>query len=191
VPARSSALYRLAWIFYLALAVAGALWIGLERGPNAARLFVVPRQLALDVAAGLAAALVLGGGWWLARRGTSLAGELERRLASVLVGVGAPELVALALLSGFAEELFFRGAVQGAWGPVAATLLFALLHNGRGREFRLWSLFALLAGATFAALTVWRGTLLPAMLAHVVVNHFGLRRLARLAAPGGEERAAP
>ena len=38
------------------------------------------------------------------------------------------------------QEVFFRGALQHAWGPVWATLAFALLHSGPGRTFLAWTL---------------------------------------------------
>jgi uncharacterized protein len=82
------------------------------------------------------------------------------------------------VLSGFAEELFFRGAVQGAIGWLPATLAFALLHTGPGRAFRLWTLFALLAGLLFGALMELRGNLLGPVVAHFLVNAVNLWRLA-------------
>jgi len=89
------------------------------------------------------------------------------------------EAVALAVLSGFAEELFFRGAVQGAFGWLPATLAFAVLHSGPGKAFRLWTLFAAVAGLVFAGLTVWRGNLLAPIVGHFLVNAVNLGRLAR------------
>ena len=102
---------------------------------------------------------------------------LEELLGELLGGITAPQAIALAALSGFAEELFFRGAVQGAVGWLAASLLFALLHSGPGRELRLWTLFALCAGLLFGALMLWRGNLLAPVLAHFVVNAVNLYRL--------------
>ena len=78
------------------------------------------------------------------------------------------EIAALALLSGLAEELFFRGAMQGALGWPLATLTFAVLHTGPGRVYRVWTLFAAIAGLLLAGLVVWRGTLLPAIVAHIL-----------------------
>jgi membrane protease YdiL (CAAX protease family) len=76
--------------------------------------------------------------------------------------------------------------VQSAWGWIPATALFALLHSGPGPAFRLWTLFALVAGLLFAALVLWRGNLLPAVVGHVVVNAINLSRLAAEAAQAGE-----
>ena len=108
-----------------------------------------------------------------------MARDLERTIASLLDGLSPPDALALALISGFAEELFFRGAVQGSWGIVAATLLFALLHTGPGRPFLLWTAFALIAGAAFGVLAQERGNLLAPITAHVLVNAVNLTRLTK------------
>ena len=104
---------------------------------------------------------------------------MEERLAELLGPIDLSEVVALALLSGFAEELFFRGAVQGSWGWLPATVLFALLHTGPGPAFRLWTLFAAVAGMVLAALMIWRGNLLAPVVAHGLLNGINLGRLVR------------
>jgi len=178
-PETPGRLYRFAWGLYMLLAVAGALWIGLRRGVIPLSLFVDPRTWWLDLGAGLALGLLLLGAWWGAERTFPLAKELEARLAGALGPISGSEAIALALLSGFAEELFFRGAVQGALGWAAATVLFGLLHSGPGKAFRLWTLFALLAGGLMGGLMAWRGNLLGPVAGHVLVNAVNLRRLAR------------
>ena len=171
--------YRLAWIFYLVLAIAGLVWIGLAgKGPIPLRLFADPRGWPLDLALGAAAGLLLIAVWRLGRRFLPAARELNDQIAKLLAGLTRADALGLALLSGFAEELFFRGAVQGALGWIPATVLFGLLHTGPGRPFRLWTLFALLAGLLFGLLVLWRGNLLPAVLAHIVDNAVNLTALA-------------
>ena len=173
-------LLRVAFLFYLLLAVAGALALGwLRGGPIPLAAFLRPTELALDLGLGLAAAALLALAWELARRHLAPAAELEARLGELVSGLRAEEAVALALLSGIAEETFFRGALQEGLGWIAATLLFALLHSGPSPALRLWGLFALAAGALFAGLVVWRATLAPAMVAHVTVNVLNLLRLSR------------
>ncbi|MDI3298024.1 MAG: CPBP family intramembrane metalloprotease [Bacillota bacterium] len=64
-----------------------------------------------------------------------------------------------------AEETLFRGWLQPAAGPVAATLLFVLVHiQYLGRPPALLALTAY--GAVLAALRAWSGGLLAPWLAH-------------------------
>jgi len=179
----------------MVLALGGAIWIGL-------RLGVIPLSLLIghgwwiDLGVGLAAGLLLLGAWWGAERTFPLARELEARLGEALGPITPSEALALAVLSGFAEELFFRGAVQGALGWGAATILFGLLHSGPGKAFRLWTLFAVLAGALFGGIMAWRGNLLGPVVGHFLVNAVNLRRLARDSArlpraeAGGEKESS-
>lgn len=191
-PIRPSSVrvYRVAWLVYLLLAIAGAVWFGLARGGLALEQFADPGTWLLDLLWGAGAGAGLLGLWLAGRAVLPAARDLERVIADVLAGLTPSDALALALISGFAEELFFRGAVQGSWGIVPATLLFGLLHTGPGRPFLLWTLFALVAGAVFGALALFRGNLLAPIAAHVLVNAVNLRRLATLA-PGPEDDAVP
>jgi membrane protease YdiL (CAAX protease family) len=171
-------LYRFAWGLYLFLALAGAIWIGFQKGVIPLSLFLDTRRWWLDLGLGLGAGLLLLGLWAAVERIFPLARDLEARLAQALGPLSSSEAFALALLSGFSEELFFRGAVQGTLGLVAATLLFGLLHSGPGKELRLWTLFALLAGGILGLLMQWRGNLLGPVAGHFLVNAVNLRRLA-------------
>ncbi|MCB1055868.1 MAG: CPBP family intramembrane metalloprotease [Acidobacteria bacterium] len=185
-------LYRIAWVFYLILAIVGVVWIGLDErpaGPCAgggicSALFVQPTLWPLDLLLGLGTALVVIVAWELVRRVVPLAQRLEEQLARMVGDLGTDEALAIALVSGFSEELFFRGAVQGSLGWPIATALFALMHTGSGRALRLWTVYAAVAGLVFAGLTEWRKNLLPAIVAHVAINAFGLWRLSRSTAAG-------
>ena len=113
--------------------------------------------------------------------------RLSRELAAAVGPIPVNEALALALLSGIGEELFFRGALQGSIGLWWASAIFALLHTGPGRAFRMWTLLAAAAGLGLGALVLWRGNLLAAILAHAAFNALGLVRLSRLAAGLGGE----
>jgi len=185
IPPAPGRLYRFAWALYLGMALAGSLWIGLRMGVIPLSLFVDVERWWLDLALGAAAGLVLLGLWMGAERMLPRARELEQQLGALLGSISPSEAVALALLSGFAEELFFRGALQGEWGWLVASVLFALLHSGPGPAFRLWTLFAAVAGMLLGGLMSWRGNLLGPIVGHVLVNAVNLRRLASRAGESG------
>ena len=130
----------------------------------------------IDPLAGVAGAGALLLAWWAARR-WGIARQLETTLRERLGPLTATEALGLALLSGVAEEVFFRGAVQPAWGFYPATLIFAALHSGRGRAMMLWTTSALAAGAVLGALMLWRGSLFAPIVCHTLVNAVQLRRL--------------
>jgi uncharacterized protein len=174
---RGCSLYLVAWGFYLVVAIAAVVWVGLREGTIPTGLFLNRESWVLDLAYGLAAGFFLAAVWEGARRSLAAARELEATLALLLASLKREEALALALLSGFAEELFFRGAMQGSFGVLVTTLLFAFLHRGPGSGFRIWPVFALLAGALFGGLMFWRGNLLGPVVAHVLVNAIGLWRL--------------
>lgn len=178
--------YRAAWIFYLALAIGGVVWLGFARGDIELAAFLSTATWPRDLLAGTATALVLIGLWRGGRRFVPPMALLEERIAAAIGRVEKAEVLVLALLSGFAEELFFRGALLQALGPWVSTGLFAVAHGGRGAVFRYWILFALVAGGLFAALTLLTGNLLAAIWAHMLVNAVNL---SRLASRGPEERA--
>lgn len=180
-PLAPGKLYRFAWSFYLGLALAGIVWIGMARRIIPLALFVDRERWWLDLALGIGSALLLLGLWSGAGKVAPLARDLEDRLAHLLGPLSLADAIGLALLSGFAEELFFRGAVQGTVGWVVATALFGLLHSGPGRAFRLWTIFACLAGAVFGLLMQWRGNLLAPIAGHFLVNAVNLYRLGRRA----------
>jgi len=184
---RPGELFRLAAAVYLVLALLGLGGIGIARGGIPPALLLPALPWWVDVLAGAAAAALLLGAWWLVRR-FALARELEARLRDRLGPLGPGEAYGLALLSGVAEEVFFRGALQPAIGMPVATLLFAVLHSGRGRAMLLWTASALVAGSLLGALMLWRGSLFAPILCHTLVNAVQLRRLLVVTAHGS---AAP
>lgn len=168
----------------MVMAVVAVLWLGLDPSAPCAdtgiclQLFLDPQSWWIDIGLGVATAIVVLLLWEITRRSLPLAQAMEQELARVVGVLRVDEAVAIALLSGFAEEFFFRGAVQGSLGWPLATLAFALLHTGPGRALKLWTLYAGLVGLLLAGLMEWRGNLLAPVLAHVLINVVGLTRLA-------------
>jgi membrane protease YdiL (CAAX protease family) len=75
-------------------------------------------------------------------------------------------VIAIALLSGISEELFFRGVLLPEIGIVASSAIFGALHA----LTPLYALWAGLTGAGFALLTMYGGSLVTAIIAHATYN---------------------
>ena len=171
--------YKAAWTFYLFLAVAGVLWVGFATGDIDLGFFVDVERWWQDLLVGIGAGVGLILSWWLLRDRLASMRRVEEVMREMIGPLESSEIVALAIISGFAEELFFRGAMQSSLGWALALIVFTLLHTGPEPSFRIWTLFALIAGGLFAWLTLWRGNLLPAIVAHMLVNGVNLLRLMR------------
>jgi membrane protease YdiL (CAAX protease family) len=112
--------------------------------------------------------------------------------------LGAGVSVYLALLSGFAEELCFRGALWPHLGLIGTTVLFGVLHAVPSRALALYPLFAAFGGLLFGILRQRTGSVWPPVVAHFTVNAINLavlgirerRRIERLPpAPAPPEEA--
>jgi hypothetical protein len=183
-----SAFVRFGLLFYGVLAAAGVIWrVGFYREP----IFLldpsgVPSDIAWvrDVGLGVAtAALLIGGSDWMTKR-TAWGDELARVMARALGPMSVPNAVLLAFASGFAEELFFRGALQPRAGLVLASLLFGCVHFVPQRAFLPWTGFAVVAGLLFGVLFEWTGNLIAPIVAHTLVNAVNLPLLVRRYGPG-------
>lgn len=127
---------------------------------------------------GLLAALGVGVGLVVLTRVASRTWPPMARTADVLADalgpLAWPWAVVLALLSGVAEELLFRGALWPVLGLFGTTLLFGLVHVLPRRPFWVYPLFATLAGLLLGLLRRGTQSLWPAVLAHVTVNALNL-----------------
>ena len=137
-----------------------------------------PGPLWLRLGVGLAAGLGLVAASRLATARSRAARTLADELARLIGPLTPQRALGFALASGFAEEAFFRGALQPRVGLVAATVLFAAAHYVPRSGLRAWSFFALAAGLLFGALFELTGDLLAPALAHTVVNGLNLYWLA-------------
>lgn len=168
-------------LFYAAIGAVALVWQA-YRAPGLMGLVRVPIEHTVP--------------WWAAAVGTSwllVLGPalLEDKLPALrAVSVELYESVApittrrvavFAGMSGFCEELLFRGPLQETVGWVAAAVLFALLHGGFSKKHWPWTLFALTAGLLLGLMVEVYGALSPAMVAHITVNAINMRRLERYA----------
>jgi membrane protease YdiL (CAAX protease family) len=179
VPGR---LMRWAAVAYGLLAAAALAWNGWAGRPWA---YLDPAAAAAgvrwgrDLGLGVACAVaVIAASHVLTTRtrwGAALADELARALGPLTLG----ECAALAALSGFAEEAFFRGALQPRIGWLAATALFGLAHWAPRSTLWPWTGFALIAGAMLGAMFAATGNLVAPITAHALINAVNLRLLTR------------
>jgi membrane protease YdiL (CAAX protease family) len=93
---------------------------------------------------------------------------------SVLDGMGWPAYIAGGLMAGAAEEPIFRGLllpmIQDASGSavvaiLGAALVFAICHWMKTRYLPFW-FWAMWEGVLFGIITVYAGSIIPAMIAH-------------------------
>jgi membrane protease YdiL (CAAX protease family) len=126
----------------------------------------------------LLAAVVVGFGIVGLSRLGAVALPTVDRAADALHGLLGPiswrTAIVLALLSGVAEELLFRGALWPHLGLWGTTFLFGLVHVMPSRALLFYPLFALVAGLLLGFLRQGGGNVLPAMLAHAIVNAWNL-----------------
>jgi hypothetical protein len=174
---------RTALVFYGLMGCAALLWRMAASGqsilyPSIAAQARGP-SLGLAVAAGAVTGLAALGLSEGLTRWTRLGDALADLLGEGLAGVGLGDALLLALASGMAEEMLFRGALQPVVGLFWASLIFGACHFLPRRELAMWSVFAVVIGLAFGWLYDWTGHLAAPIVAHTLVNGVNLPRLAR------------
>jgi len=172
-------------VVYLPMLIVGLVlcvfWMETLPGPNFHGVRLL-EDLGIGVAVGLALVAVT---WFLALWLRPLQ-ELEIEFRKVLGRLPARQILVLALLSGTAEELIFRGTLQPWIGYVAASVIFGCLHFVPSGTFIPWTLFALGAGFIFGWLFQIRESLVAPTVAHVVVNALNLLFIMKRTPPDAE-----
>lgn len=115
----------------------------------------------------------------LAGRALPVVGRAWRALEDLLGPLDRRAALTLALVSGVAEELLFRGALWPHLGLAGTSLLFGLVHVLPRRALAVYPVFATLVGLLLGLLREGSGSVVPPMVAHVLVNGTNLLLLAR------------
>lgn len=188
--------FPLAAAFYLALAIAGIVGLGAQKGALGVAVWIDPGSWWIDLGVGVGLGALLLALWAAMVRFAPGARRVEAELRARLGPIRRSEAVALAVVSALAEEVAFRGALQTWLGWLPAAILFALAHWAPARHFRWWTLWALAGGLALGWVTLERGTLAAAIAAHLTANSWQLVRFAlhaRRARPAGAvpDSAAP
>jgi membrane protease YdiL (CAAX protease family) len=102
---------------------------------------------------------------------------IKRMMLAIFGPLSVPTLLFLAVLSGIAEELLFRGGIQPYLGLVPAAILFGLVHLGPVGTFSIWTFWAMGAGFIFGAIYEAQQNLFAVILAHIMVNIIGFLTL--------------
>ena len=95
-------------------------------------------------------------------------------LGEFLGPIGWATALWLALISGFAEELCFRGALWPQMGLVGTSVFFGLCHTVPMRALLGYPIFAFFVGLLFGMLREKSGSVWSPVAAHVTVNALNL-----------------
>ena len=105
--------------------------------------------------------------------------SINNEFAKMFGNISRNEALIMALLSGVAEEMLFRGVLLPWLGLIASSLIFGALHwAGKENKMWIWPITATALGFAFGGLTLWTGDLLAAMLAHFTINAVNISRFA-------------
>jgi len=175
----------LATVVYLPLTAIAMVWAWLGGGRYAWELDAAwmtqlyPTRLLASLALGLLLGLAVVATTRLLVAHMEWARELQGELSAIVGDLSPREVTWLALLSGFAEELFFRGAMQPVLGLWLTSLIFGAVHVGPKRVFLAWSLWAFVMGVLLGVIFELTGVLWGAVLAHVWINQRNMRFIQR------------
>lgn len=173
-------LLRLAGGFYAIVtlfAFGYAIFDGLQRagGEGAGEPFLGLALPTLGLAfAGIGVGLVIVGVVHVGLRAVAGVDRAAQEFAGLLGPLSGRDALVLAVFSGVAEELLFRGALWPHLGMWGTTLLFGLVHVIPRKALWGYPLFAAVAGLMLGILRDASGSVLPPILAHVTVNALNL-----------------
>ena len=166
-----------ALVLYSALGFAGYLWLWLrERSGRIAEVALGEPGLWGSAGIGAAVGFGVSGVLALLTRRFSPFARVESRLAAMIGPLTEAEIIVLALSSSLGEELFFRVAMQDAWGLWPTAIVFGLLHVGPSGLLP-WTFMALLLGVGFGWMMTAGYGLLSVTMAHALINYLSLRRM--------------
>jgi membrane protease YdiL (CAAX protease family) len=170
----------------LSLVALGWLWL---RGVPPHRLLTPgePASLARELAVGVGFGLIVVILSQWAEHKIAAVSRLSNEIRELLPPLDRADIAIIALTSGIGEELFFRGAMQDAWGLWSTVLLFTIVHGFFIRRYWLWMVFAAIIAVAFGFMVVELGSLVAPSIAHITINYFNLHALNRGRELDGDE----
>lgn len=108
----------------------------------------------------------------------------EEALSPIIKKLSLVDVILVSVVSGFCEEVFFRGLLAVKAGIIISSLAFGLLHIPTGKDGKVWfyAVWATLSGMFLAWLFLYYGNLWITIVAHVVNNIIGMILLQRIKA---------
>jgi len=174
-------LLRLATLFYVVVGFAAWGWAAWFDHPLFGERAPTALGMGYGVAAGIAIVLLCH----LAYRVSKAVRHASDLIGRFFGPVTTLQAVWLALISGFVEEIGFRGALWPQLGLVGTALFFGLCHTIPVRALAGYPVFAFLAGLILGHLRDATGSVWPAVACHVTINALNIAWL------GGRQRRAP
>jgi len=129
-----------------------------------------PERLALSLGLGLVLALAVVAVTPRLVERAQWARALHAELGEIIAPLSSAEITWLALASGFAEELFFRGAMQPVLGLLITSVIFGAVHVGPKPLFLAWTTWAFVMGLLLGVIFELTGVLWGPVFAHVWIN---------------------
>ena len=163
--------------FYLLMIAGVAVWGLLDSTVVLWPLLEMSPVLAGQLAVAVGVAVLTIGFSWMAAQRWRWAQRLADQFAPILGGLSIGQVVVVALMSGLAEELLFRGCLLPHLGVVWSALVFGALHGFFVPRYLGWSLFALALGLVWGIMVSESGMLVPVVVSHVLVNLVNILKL--------------
>ncbi len=100
----------------------------------------------------------------------------ENALSPVIKLLNPLDIFLVSSISGFCEEVFFRGLLTIKCGIIVSSLIFGFLHIPSGKDGKVWiyAIWATLSGAFLAYLFLYFNNLWITIVAHIVNNIIGM-----------------
>ncbi|MHC4136577.1 MAG: lysostaphin resistance A-like protein [Planctomycetota bacterium] len=174
-------LLKLATLFYVVVGLAAWGWAAWFDHP----LFGERSPTALGMGYGVAAGLVVVALCHVAYNVSKAVRRASDMIGRFFGPVTTLQALWLALISGFVEEIGFRGALWPQLGLVGGALFFGLCHTIPARALAGYPVFAFFAGLILGHLREATGSVWPAVACHVTVNALNIAWL------GGRQRREP
>lgn len=169
----------LAFICYGLLLAAATIWMKAANLNLAPSMVPEPQLLLYGCGVGIATASV---SYLMVKYGRSLpvirdlVEFAQTRLAPLMSVLTMFDIVVMAVISGFCEEIFFRGVIQNLYGLVGASILFGFVHFP-GVKYIAYVAFATLAGFLYGYLYIRTGNLWVPIMGHIIHNLISLSLL--------------